>query len=460
MILRFRILSVNVELGGGQAREPSAGYHLAMRATIIAVGSELLGKERADTNSLYLAGHLSGHGVEVVRKVIVGDRVEDIAREIGRALEEASLILITGGLGPTQDDLTRQAVARALGRGLRRDPAIIEDIRAKFASFGREMAEVNKQQADVIEGSVVLENGRGTAPGLRLDADGATLFLFPGVPDELYALVTQALEPWLVEHGPGGTIEHRIFRVACLGESDLESRLEPYYSRFGDEGVSLLPTPGEVTVGLVAGGSAAARGAWFKPREAALEDLLGRYVYGRERHDQLEAVVGRLLSERRKTVVTAESCTGGGVAERLTAVPGSSVYFLGAAVTYTNQLKVELLGVPTKLIERHGAVSAEVAVAMAEGVCARLGGDYGLAVTGIAGPEGGSSQKPVGTVHLALAKADRTGTVERRLQLPGDRSRVRRLTTQWALDLLRRELLDLEVPEIKDPNSGDVQAVS
>lgn len=412
-----------------------------MRATIVAVGSELLGEDRADTNSLFLAGALGSHGVGVARKVIVGDRIEDIQREVARALEESSLVLLTGGLGPTQDDLTREAVARALGRELRRDAAIIEDIRAKFASFGREMAVVNERQADVVEGAVVLENRRGTAPGLRIESAGKTLFLFPGVPHELRGLVESELDPWLVEHGPGGEVERRVFRVACIGESDLESRLEPFYERFTDDGVSLLPSAGEVAVGLMRQGSDAVREAWFAPREAALQELLGRRVFSRRPEERLEAVVGRLLEEKGKTVATAESCTGGGIAERLTAVSGSSAYFLGGAVAYSNQLKTDLLGVPAEMIERHGAVSAEVAVAMAEGACTRLGSDFGLAVTGVAGPGGGSAEKPVGTVHIAIARRDGIDGSERRLQLPGDRERVRRLTTQWALDWLRRCLL-------------------
>lgn len=431
-----------------------------MRATVIAVGSELLGESRTDTNSLYLAGRLTPFGVELARKSVVGDRIEDIEREVARGLEESSLILMTGGLGPTRDDLTRQAVARAVGRKLRRDPAIVEDIRAKFASFGREMAEVNERQADVIEGAEVLENRRGTAPGLCLELEGRTLFLFPGVPHELRGMVPRFLEPWLERHGSGTGIESRVFRVACIGESDLEKRLEPFYERFGEEGVSLLPSPGQVTVGLSTAGSTEVREAWFGPREAALTKLLGRSVFSRRGDEALEAVVGRLLEEQGRTVATAESCTGGGIAERLTRVPGSSAYFVGAAVTYSNQLKTELLGVPPEAIERHGAVSPQVAIFMAEGVRARLGSDYGLAVTGVAGPGGGSEDKPVGTVHLALACPRRETAIERRLQLPGDRARVRRLTTQWALDLLRRELLEAASAQSPEARSGKAPSVS
>lgn len=430
-----------------------------MRATIIAVGSELLGSSRTDTNSLRLAACLAEHGVEVARKVIVGDQLEDLEREVRRAQSESSLVLMTGGLGPTQDDLTRLAVAGALGRDLKRDPAIVEDIRAKFARFGREMPAVNERQADLIEGASVLDNPRGTAPGLCLEDDGTTIFLFPGVPNELEGLVERALVPWLEEHGPGGGFERRVFRVACLGESDLEERLEPFYERFGDDGVSLLPSAGEVAVGLVVGGSPAQRDAWLEPRERLLESILGERVFARRSDASLEEVVGRLLAAGGKTVATAESCTGGGIAARLTAVPGSSAYFAGALVTYSNEAKMSLLGVAARLIEEHGAVSAEVAEAMARGVCARLGTDYGLAVTGIAGPGGGTEEKPVGTVHVALA-SDRGSRISgRRLLLPGDRRRIRRLTSQWSLDLLRRKLLRAETSTQADLSGESPQRV-
>ncbi|MCP4201364.1 MAG: competence/damage-inducible protein A [bacterium] len=430
-----------------------------MRATIIAVGSELLGADRSDTNSLFLADQLARYGIEVARKVIVGDRLEDIQVELDRSRDEAALVLVTGGLGPTRDDLTREAVARSLGRRLVRDPEIIEDIQRKFASFGREMAPVNERQADVIDGAQVLENRRGTAPGLRIEDAHATLFLFPGVPTELHGLVERTLVPWLESHAPGGGFERRVFKVACIPESDLEERLESLYARFGNEGVSLLPSPGEVMVGLTRGGSPDERAVWFEPRERLLEQLLGDHVFGRAEEALLEAEVGRLLDKGGKTVATAESCTGGGVAERLTAVPGSSAYFLGAAVTYSNELKASLLGVPRRVIDDHGAVSSQVAQAMALGVRARLGSDFGLAVTGIAGPGGGSEEKPVGTVHVALAGDDEPKTVERRFQFPGNRARVRRLTTQWALDLLRRRLLGAEASAQGQPVDGDARDV-
>lgn len=411
-----------------------------MRATIIAVGNELLGADRADTNSLFLADLLARYGVDVARKVIVGDRLEDLALEIARAGAESELVLVTGGLGPTRDDLTREAVARALGRGLERDPEIVEEIRRKFAAFGREMAPVNERQADVIEGAAVLANPRGTAPGLRLASDGSSFFLFPGVPAELRGLVESDLEPWLADRAPAAAFERRVFKVACLPESDLEQLLAPFYERYGADGVSVLPSPGEVVVRLTRGGPAPERSHWLDERELLLEELLGRYVFGRSEDSSLEQEVGRLLVVAGRTIGTAESCTGGGVAERLTSVAGSSAYFLGAAVTYSNELKQSILGVPAEVLESHGAVSREVAEAMAKGARLRLGSDYGLAITGIAGPGGGTEDKPVGTVDVALAGPDDEVRC-RRFRFPGNRARVRRLTTQWALDLLRRALV-------------------
>jgi len=412
-----------------------------MRAAIIAVGSELLGADRSDTNSLFLAEVLSRFGVPLVRKVIVGDVLADLESEIGRARADASLVLISGGLGPTRDDLTREAVASALGRRLQREPGIVKELRSKFASFGREMPKVNEKQADVIEGATVLANARGTAPGLRVEAGSEVLFLFPGVPDELHGLVRKYLEPWLAQNSTGQALERRVLRLACIAESELEERLAPLYGEFGAGGVSVLPSPGEVTIRLTKTGTEEERRAWLNPRAERLGELVGEFVFGTREEASLEAEVGRLLLAAGKTVVTAESCTGGGLAERLTAVAGSSGYFLGSVVTYSNRLKERLLGVPKEALETHGAVSSEVAKEMALGVQSRLGGDYGLALTGIAGPGGGTVDKPVGTVFVALARPTGSGAVDvRRLRLPGDRARIRHLTTQWALDMLRREV--------------------
>jgi len=291
----------------------------------------------------------------------------------------------------------------------------------------------------VIDGAVVLANGRGTAPGLRLDHERGTLFLFPGVPHELAAMVDGALVPWLERHGGRQPLEMRLFKVACVPESTAEEMLAPAYQEFGSEAIALLASAGELQVRLTARGGAAVSGGLDR-LERQVAEIMGESVFSRRPDETLEGVVGGLLRTAGRTVATAESCTGGLVAERLTRVAGSSVWFVGSAVTYSDRLKVELLGVDGELIERRGAVSREVAEAMAVGVRERLASDYGLAITGIAGPGGGSEEKPVGTVHVALAGPAVGPPLHRRLRLPGDRQRVRRLTSQWALDMLRRRL--------------------
>jgi competence/damage-inducible protein CinA-like protein len=402
-----------------------------MKAGILAVGSELLGTDRVDTNSLTLTESLERHGVELVEKQVVGDDVGRIAGAVSALARAADLVLVTGGLGPTADDVTRDAVARATGRALREDPAIVADIRRKFESFGRAMPEVNRRQAMVLDGAEVIANRRGTAPGLLLEHGDTTLFLFPGVPGELAGMVEGRLEPWLAERS-GRAAEHRLtLRVACLPESEVEELLAPVYAEFGEIGV--LASPGDVRVRLRNSDPARLAAA-----EAAVRRCLGNAVYARD-GVELEGVVGEGLRRRGLTLATAESCTGGWIAQRLTAVPGSSEYFVGSIIAYGNRVKVEQLGVDSELLERHGAVSPEVAVAMAEGAAARLGSDWAIAVTGVAGPTGGTPAKPVGTVDMALARRDRTAA-HRRLSLPGDRATVRLLTTQWALDMVRRAL--------------------
>ena len=410
-----------------------------MRASILAVGSELLGTARLDTNSLLLTEQLERHGVELRRKAVVGDVLEELSGLLQELFGVSELVLVTGGLGPTADDLTRQAVAAALGRRLIESAEIVADIEAKFASFGMRMPAVNRRQAEVIEGAEVLANRRGTAPGLRLDHERGTLFLFPGVPHELEAMIEGALVPWLARQAGRPPLETRLFKVACVPESTAEETLAPAYEEFGAEAIGVLASAGELQIRLTARAGAAAAGGLDR-LERLVAELIGEAAFTRRLDEGLENVVGRLLGEAGRTVTTAESCTGGLIAERLTRVAGSSAWFVGSAVTYADRLKVELLGVDASLIERHGAVSREVAEAMATGARRRLASDYGLAVTGIAGPGGGSEEKPVGTVHIALAGPAAGSLLHRRLRLPGDRQRVRRLTSQWALDLLRREL--------------------
>ena len=416
---------------------------LAMKAAILAVGSELLGPSRLDTNSLKLTRLLRRYGVELKRKSVVGDALDDLAGELARTLGEVDLVIVTGGLGPTADDITREAVARALGRSLVLRSEILEEIAQKFARLRMRMPEVNRKQAEVIEGADVLPNRQGTAPGQRIEQDGTTLFLFPGVPRELESMMEAALEPWLRERTTGEETETWMVRVACLAESTVEERIEPAYGEFGREWVSVLAAPGDVQILLSARGSAEERRRRLEAMRERMCELIGPPVYGFDERDSLEAVVGKLLRELGRTVATAESCTGGLVAERLTRVAGSSDYFVGSAVAYSDRLKTILLGVSGDDLERHGAVSEPVALAMAQGVVERTGADFGVAVTGIAGPGGGSEAKPVGTVYVALAGPGAEQAEHRELHLPGDRLRVRQLASQWALEALRRRLLSL-----------------
>jgi nicotinamide-nucleotide amidase len=415
-----------------------------MKASILAVGSELLRTDRIDTNSLALTDVLERFGVDLIGKGVVGDDVEEIASEVARLLRRVDLLLITGGLGPTSDDVTRYAVAQALDRALVVDDAIVRDIQQKFESFGREMPEVNRCQAEVVEGATVLENPRGTAPGMRLDSNGRTLFLFPGVPKELSRMVDLDLVGWLEQHSTGSSVDTRVLKVACLAESAVEERLAPAYREFGSAGITVLASPGDVQIRLTARRSVGENTHRLNSIELQVEELLSPAVYGKGPTASLERTVGDLLRQAESSLILAESCTGGLIAERLTRVPGSSDYFLGSLVTYNNRLKVDLLEVPAAVLDRHGAVSDEVARSMAEGVKRLWAADYGVAVTGVAGPGGGSEDKPVGTVFVAVAGPENGEVICRKLQLPGDRDQVRWLSSQWALDLLRHQLLSCE----------------
>jgi len=413
-----------------------------MRAAIVAVGSELLGPDRLDTNSLLLTGVLEAHGVELRRKLVVGDDRDELAGVLRDLVAAYDLVLVTGGLGPTTDDVTREAAADAMGRTLCLDEAVLATIEERFSAFGRQMPAVNRRQAMVPDGPAeVLPNPRGSAPGLRLDVPGgAALFLFPGVPRELEGMVAERLVPWLALRSGGARRERIALKVASMAESAVEERIAPAYDEFGKEAITVLAGSGEITVRCVAGGPEEERRARLREMEERIAGLLGDSVYTRQEDDTLEAAVGRLLLERGQSLVTAESCTGGLVAERLTRVPGSSGCFLGGAVVYTDRLKTSLLGVPEAMLAEHGAVSEPVARAMAEGARRHLGADWAVAITGIAGPAGGSEEKPVGTVHLAWAGPD--GTVDHRhVRFPGSREWVRALSAQAALEGIRRRLL-------------------
>jgi nicotinamide-nucleotide amidase len=415
-----------------------------MKAEIIAVGSELLTPDRVDTNSLFLTARLNQLGIEVTRKTVVGDDLAPLRNAFDEAAKRAELIIASGGLGPTEDDRTRDAVADLLGRKLARDPAVMSKIEARFRQLGRRMSEVNARQAMVPEGATVLENDRGTAPGLWLESSGRIVILLPGPPHELKAMFSAQVEPRLARLATGVRLVARELRVAGMGESDVDQRIAPIYSRHGDVQTTILTAPGEIQIHLR---------IWSKDIPAAEQRLqgiqesivlaLGEAVFTTA-GESMEEVVARELTMHHATIATAESCTGGLLAERLTRISGSSAYFLGGVVSYSNTLKSAWVDVPAEIIESRGAVSSEVAVALADGIRRRTGATLGVGITGVAGPTGGTPEKPVGTVHVAIA--DASGSKERGVHYPGERDRIRWQASQTAMDLVRRYFLYASQP--------------
>jgi len=402
-------------------------------AEIIAIGSELLTPFRADTNSLYLTRTLEEHGIRVIAKSIIGDEHEHLVNAFRVAFERADVILSSGGLGPTVDDLTREALVAFLQIPLHLNKDILEWIEARFAKRGLKMPDINRKQAMVPEGARVLPNHNGTAPGLFLEAKGKQVFLLPGPPFELEPMWERYGLPLLRTEQP---FQRKIFRIAMLPESLVDEMLQPVSSSLKDVRYTILASPTEIEVHLLAPDSAATE---LVSACAEVRAIMGNKIYA-EDFVSLEEVVGRLLKEAQKKVAVAESCTGGLLAQRFTEVPGSSVYFDRGIVVYSNRAKTELLDVPPDLIEAHGAVSEQVARAMAEGIRDRAIVDFGISITGIAGPDGGSAEKPVGTVFVGLT--DSKESTVKQYNFPGNRSRVRFSTTQAALNLLRLKLLE------------------
>jgi nicotinamide-nucleotide amidase len=412
-----------------------------MRAEILAVGSELLTPLRSDTNALYLTARLLEVGIDTGARVTVADDAGLLESAFRTALSRADIVIATGGLGPTEDDLTREAAAAALGRPVHRSPFLVEELKARFARFGRVMAAVNEKQADVIDGGVVLPNPRGTAPGQRVEGDGRLLVLLPGPPHEMQPMFEEQVLPLLRERAGGRALRMRILKIAAMGESDVEQIVAPIYKTFTNPRTTILGGPGQVELHLTGEGASPAEA------EARVEELASRIrasLSGRiysEDGRELPEVVGSLLEDRHLTLAAAESCTGGLLTARLTERPGSSFYVDRAWVTYANRAKVEDLGIDAALLERHGAVSEEVARAMATAARAKAGVDIGVAITGIAGPGGGTPDKPVGLVFIGLSGA--AGDRVRRVHFPSDRDRVRFQSTQSALEMIRRGLLGL-----------------
>ncbi len=410
-----------------------------MDAEIIAVGSELLTPHRVDTNSLYLTDRLNALGIEVRLKTIVGDDRARLADVLRAALKRSGLIIATGGLGPTEDDVTRDVFAQVLERPLHQDEEVRRQIEEMFRRLGRKMAARNLRQAQVPEGAEWLENRRGTAPGLRMEQDGVQIILLPGPPRELKPLFEIACLERLARLVTGRRLVTRVYKVAGMAESEVDERIAPLYTPYQNPVTTILASPGEIEIHL------RATGQNEKEAEKLLDELggkiesaLGEAIFTR-RGETLEVVVGNLLKSRKKTLAVAEGCTGGRIAYRMTGVPGSSRYFAGGVVCYSNGLKTDLGGVPPRLLEVHGAASIEVAKALAESIRRTARASLGLAVTGLAGPEGGVNDRPIGTVSIALA--DEGGAEAREYRFSGDRDRIQEIASQTALEKLRRHLL-------------------
>lgn len=410
-----------------------------LSAEIIAIGSELLTPNRTDTNSLWLTEKLNDIGVEVMLKTIVGDDAVRLEETIRDALKRSDIVITTGGLGPTEDDITRQVAANSVARWLVYRDELEADLRERFKRWGREMPEINKRQAFVIDGAEVLPNPNGSAVGMHLEIGGKHLAILPGPPREMQPMFENFVLPKLKPVAGDISVSRRVIKVSGMGESAVDEAIAPIYVTYNSVQTSILFNKSEVEVHLALKSNDTA------DADSELGEIVGKIV-GKlgaavfsVQGETMEKVVGRMLAENGKTLSVAESCTGGLIGSRLTDIPGSSRYFIEGAVTYSNDAKVRMLGVSHQTLDDHGAVSAETAAEMATGMRNRSGTDYAISLTGIAGPDGGTEEKPVGTVFIGFA--DAKGTKTMKMTLPGDRFLIRWRSSQAALDYLRRQLL-------------------
>ena len=414
-----------------------------MKSEIIAVGSEMLTPYRQDTNSLYITEKLNDMGVTVAFKTIVGDRRKDLVSVIKNALGRTDIVIMIGGLGPTEDDLTREAVAESLSLKLRRDAPQVAALHARAATWRISMPENNLKQADLIEGATFLNNPNGSAPGQWLETMYSgyrkILMLVPGPPHECKPLFDEECLPRLRAIVPVRHLAKRTLKAAMIPESQADKLLAPIYTTYSDVETTILAHAGDIQLTLLCS-KANKDLAEQRVEELAtkLEEALDDWMYSAE-GESLEQIVHYYLGLRQATLAVAESCTGGLIAQRVTSVPGSSRSFLGGVVVYSNEMKTAFADVPADLIERHGAVSSEVAASLAEGIRKRTGATLGLGITGIAGPGGGTEAKPVGRVYVAVSDDQKTDTFERTFR--GDRNRIREWASQLALDLVRRKLM-------------------
>lgn len=410
-----------------------------LSAEIIAIGSELLTPEKTDTNGLWLTAKLNEIGIEVKLKTIVGDdalRLEEIIKD---ALKRSDVVITTGGLGPTEDDITRQIAARAVGRELIFHEDIVEHLRDRFRAWGREMPEINKRQAFVIEGARVLPNPNGSAVGMSVRVGEKFLIILPGPPRENQPMFENHVFAGLSEKAGEIVFRKRVLKVSGLGESAIDEAIAPIYSAYKNVQTSILFNKSEVEVHLTAQGKNAAEADSLNNEIAVkIAETLGIAVFSTN-GETMEEVIGKLLAEQGKTLSVAESCTGGLISRRITEVAGSSAYFIEGVVAYANEAKIRTLNVAPEIIQQNGAVSAPVAEAMARGMRERAGTDYAISITGIAGPAGGSPEKPVGTIFIGYTDEEITKSFK--IVLPGDRYLIRWRSSQAALDYLRRQIL-------------------
>jgi len=411
-----------------------------MGAEILTVGTELLLGQIVDTNAAWISQRLAEAGIDLFYKSTVGDNWGRIEAAMRLALDRADVLLITGGLGPTEDDLTRDVLAQVLGRPLRLDSAVLEHIQRRFALRKAPMADNNRKQAMVPEGVEVLHNPRGTAPGLFLRQNGRAVACMPGVPSEMKPMLLEQVIPRLREQfGLRSQIVSRVLKTCGISESLLDERIGDYFREMRNPTIGVLAHAGEIHIRMTCKGDDPKEIAdRLDELEAKLRERLGALIFGCD-EEKLEALIGGLLRERKATVAVAESCTGGLIANRLTDIPDSSTYFERGVVAYSREAKQDVLGVPAALIDTHGLVSPEVARAMAEGIRERSGATYGLSTTGIAGPSGGTPEKPVGLVYLGLAWPG--GSLSQEQRLLGERTQIKYRAAQMALEALRRQLL-------------------
>jgi nicotinamide-nucleotide amidase len=409
-----------------------------LNAEIIAIGSEMLTPFRLDTNSLWLTERLNAMGIEVKLKTIVGDDEARLEETVRDAMKRSEIVIATGGLGPTEDDITRKIFARVLKRRLILEDAILEKIKARFARRNMPMPEINARQALVISGSQILENNNGTAPGMLIAEGKCTVVLLPGPPREMKPIFDVSVAPVLKRRAGDKLIVRRTLSIFGLTESATDELAAPIYTKYRNPSTTILFKDGQIELHLTAHARGESEAVKLLDELAErLDGALGEYIFSRSA-ETLEEVVGQSLKRHGYTLATAESCTGGLLAGRITDVPGSSEYFLEGVVSYSNEAKIDLLGVPKKLINTHGAVSEQVAGAMAAGIRKRAGSTFGIGVTGVAGPGGGSEEKPVGLVYIALA--DDSQTTTRKFIFPGDRQFIRTLSVNAALDMVRRRV--------------------